>query len=292
VAPFDYLWILLYSSHSFIVVFMEFERDQHSFRPEIEPYIQLFSHVCPEDQKEDFDALITTLYMETNDHKNFFQFLTAFHKACRSMDDFRRLCRIGRQFTDVWRGSNILNFMTTMVAARVFHRDENGTMTAGGGTISKLECLVDFLIDPHFVEWYLKSLDGLSIEDEYRKFFDGANTFMDLMDWIYNTVSTQPFILKIFVNLWKHSGFETCQQFAKIYKHFARDGYQLHEVKYAAEMMKLGYPIVTEKYLKLVTEQNLFGDEVFRIYDEAVTFLENKNEADAIRFLDSQRDSV
>ena len=116
-------------------------------RSEIASYVERYSNVCSNDQEcADLEDLVFTMYMSVHHPQNFLDFVNGFYLTCTSMGDFRKLCSIAADFTNVWPDRTLLNLMNTLVRGGIFSRDETGVMKASSVGITRLEFLVGYLL--------------------------------------------------------------------------------------------------------------------------------------------------
>jgi hypothetical protein len=268
--------------------FIDNSGERSELRAEVEPYLQRFSHVCAnENDRQDLEQLLFTLYVGVNHPQQFLQFMNAFHLSCTSIGDFRRLCSVAVEFTNVWKDKSISNLMTTLVRGRIILRDDTGAMKASGAGIVRLELLVDFLCSEPFVDWFNRGAEDISDEAIFRKFVESSSGFVDLLDWIHDSVSADPRLLHVFVELWKANGMSDCQKFASLYKRYGTDLGNYAGVKYAALFMVDKRPVVAEKFLNFISKKpQVRADDMYR---EVCAFLEANDERGALDFLDLDR---
>lgn len=262
--------------------------DRSELRAEIEPYLQRFSHVCVNDsEREDLEQLLFTLYVEVNHPQQFLHFVSGFYLSCTSLGDFRRLCSVAVEFTNVWQDKSISNLMTTLVRGRVLMREDTGAMKASGAGIVRLELLVDFLCSERFVDWFNRGAEDLSDEAIFRKFVESSSGFVDLLDFVHDSVSVDPRLLHVFVELWKANGVADCQKLASLYKRYAADFNNYSGLKYAALFMVDKRPVVAEKFLIFITKNpQVRPDDLYRIVCD---FLDANDEKEALELLSSER---
>lgn len=253
-------------------------------RAEVEPYVQRFAHVCADaKQKEEMEQLVFTLYVSVDHPQQFLAFVDSFHVACTSLGDFRRLCSAAVDFTNVWRDTTIARLMTTMVRGRILLRDESGAMRAHGAGIARLELLVSYLCEDRFIDWFNRGLDEGSDAVAAMRFFEGSSGFVDLLDWVHNSVTVNPHVLHLFVELWKANGVDDCKKFARLYKRYVDDPVGYGSLNYAMNIMKDGYALVAERFLIYLTKKR--NVRVEDLYRGVCDFLEANNERGALELL-------
>jgi len=259
-----------------------------SWQAEVEPYVQRFSHVCTNDkERQDLERLVFSMYMDVNHPKHFLSFVDNFHVSCTTLGDLQKLCRIAEQFTNVWRDKSLTNLMATVIRGQVFERDESGTLKASGTGIIRLELLVTYLCDPRFVDWFNRGTEDAKDEELFMKFIEGSSTFIHLMDWVHDSISVDPRLLHIFVELWKTNGVEACQQLARMYKYYSEDLKHANAITFAAIILSEGHLQVAEKFLRFLAKKPIVAPD--ELYREVEVFLEKNDEKGALTILDLER---
>jgi hypothetical protein len=281
------LAFLLYIIHSFYISMEGSLGGGLELKAEIASYVERYVSICSNDQERaDLEDLVFTMYMGVDHPQHFLDFVNGFYLTCTSMNDFRKLCSIAADFTNVWQDRTLLNLMNTLVRSGIISRDESGGMKASSVGITRLELLVGYLCDESFIDWFNRNLDEKTDQVAYAKFVEGATNFIELLNWIRDSVSVDPNLLQPFVTVWKTNGVEDCKKLARLFKYYAAELKSGYAFRYASVILRDGYGLVAEKYLQVLAKNPSI--DVENLYQGVGIFLTLNDQTGALNFLNLQ----